>query len=263
MQDEPADIENDIKHLERELKREELRNLRAGRKFMWLNPAALGVMLPIVGAAGLFIINEIRGYNEAYRAIGQLEQSRAEATSLQQQKNDLNQEIVALLALKDHFSNEAKRMEILLEDQQMIADQLYLRAKFAAHETQYAMDHATEIGDRISPQDFRAALESAGPLPLNAQETLSELNERYQIFADMADVSDETLSELLKTLNDFGPSDEARKLEWNPTGMFDAGQKIMTYQNDPNTPYYNVDLGRFLTKTEIEAFNGPFRQISD
>ena len=70
----------------------------------------------MAGAACLFILNEMRGYNEAYRALAEVEQRQAEARDLRAQKAQLNTEILALLGLKEHFAAQSAALEMQIAE---------------------------------------------------------------------------------------------------------------------------------------------------
>jgi hypothetical protein len=98
------ELEREQKQLERDKLKEELKQLRTARKTVWITPAALAALLPLVAGFGVWTFNEIKQYNEGYKAL-------AERDKLKQEKRDLNDEVRTLIASKTNYANEKDRLE--------------------------------------------------------------------------------------------------------------------------------------------------------
>ncbi|MEM7271266.1 MAG: hypothetical protein AAF401_18675, partial [Pseudomonadota bacterium] len=135
------DIDADLKRLELEIKQEELKRVRSGRRLQWITPTAIGIIVPMIGGLGLWIFNEVKTFNEGYRALEEVAAVRAEKDALAAQKDSLNLEIAALILQKGDYQAEAQRMEDQVQARQALIDSTYLRAKYAVSEASYALNH--------------------------------------------------------------------------------------------------------------------------
>ena len=131
------DIERQIKELERDKRVEEIRQLRESAKTRWITPTALALLLPLLATFGVWIVGELKQYSKAYQALEQRDALKEEKDALQSQKDSLNLEILTLLGQKEHYANEAQRLQRetaakqdVIEKKQDVLDKTYLRGVF-------------------------------------------------------------------------------------------------------------------------------------
>lgn len=70
MSTEPSDqLDIELRQLERDRRIEEIRQLKARGRAQWITPAALAAMVPLLAGLGIWVVGEIKQYNEGYRAL--------------------------------------------------------------------------------------------------------------------------------------------------------------------------------------------------
>jgi len=261
----PHSIDDELKALDKKLKLAELKRLERPQIHSWINPAAIGILLPLVGAFGLWSINELKGYNRAYQALHEVEELKVQQSELMAQKDSLNIELSTLLDLKRHysgeavrleglvqdFSQEAQRLEKLVQERQKTLDRIYLQAKFAANESVYALKHGGPAAFAIEEQHLEALREAIQELDPELQSLFFDIYNRSEILNDMSSVTQDVLQALLAQIETLSASPEAKNLEWHPQGAFASGRSLMKDADADTSAYYDVELGRFLTASEI------------
>ena len=65
MTDQATESDLQRQELEREKLREEIKQLRAAARTKWITPAALIAMLPLLAGFGVWILGEVKQYNES------------------------------------------------------------------------------------------------------------------------------------------------------------------------------------------------------
>lgn len=248
-----ASIDNELKALDKKIKLAELKKLEEQQRTNWISPATIGILLPLVGAFGLWTINELKGYNRAYQALVAVDQLQQERAELISQKDSLNIEISTLLDLKLHYSQEANRLETLVRDGQLTLDQLYLRASYAANESIYALQHANFSRNDNVDAAISALGNSIQELEPELSVPIQEILLEYRILNDMSSVTKRQLLELLDQLKELSPSQAAEELSWHPEGAFASGRSIMATTGSDDLLYYDVELGRYLTDAEAAS----------
>ena len=247
--------DEELRLLEIELKREEIRQLKSNFRFKWLTPASIA--LPLIGGALLYIIAEIKEYSDAHQALAGKKVLEAKISNLERQKDSLNLEIPALLGLKNHYSAEAKKLQgsanklkVVIKERQQKIDQLYLRGYYSAQEGIYALDHArkTKNLDKKTSENLRQQIRSNLP---EASEAISTLVSSYHFYQDMSGVTNKVLEEFTGLLKEITPSEDALKLQWHPEGLFLSGRPIMATIETTPKKYYDINLGRYLNQAEV------------
>jgi hypothetical protein len=247
------DIERQIKELERDKRLEEIRQLRASAKTRWITPAALAALLPLLAGFGVWIVAELKQYNEGYQALAERDALRREKDALQRQKDSLNIEVSTLLQLKSYYADEAQRLQRDTVAKQDVLDKTYLRGAFTMGEALYALDHIKGLGpgpDRNALQRLRT---DAKQLPEQAGTTINDVLQRYELSMELIGITRQIISEFDSTLKVIPASEWTRALQGMPEGSVLSGRKIMVLQEKSAAPrYYDVGAGRFLTKEESE-----------
>jgi hypothetical protein len=247
------DIDRQIKELERDKRLEEIRQLRANAKTRWITPAALAALLPLLAGFGVWIVGELKKYNEGYQALAERDALRREKEALQRQKDSLNIEVSTLLQLKTHYADEAQRLQRDTAAKQDVIDKTYLRGAFTMGEALYALDHIRGMGPGPDANGLQRLRADAKPLPAQAGRTLDDVLQRYELSLELIGITREIISEFDNTLKLVPASDWTRTLQGMPTGAVLPDRKIMVLQRKGDAPrYYDVAGGRFLTKEESE-----------
>ncbi len=74
MSTDPADdLEIELRRLERDKRVEEIRQLKARGRAQWITPAALAAMVPLLAGLGIWVVGEIKQYNEGYQALQEVD----------------------------------------------------------------------------------------------------------------------------------------------------------------------------------------------
>ena len=243
------ELERRLKELEREKREEELRQLKANAKTWWITPAALLALLPLVGGLGAWIFNEVKQYNEGYKALKEKESLEKEKEALQRQKDSLNIEIAALLQLKEHYAGQAKQLRAEVEAKQDATDKAYLRAVFDGSETVYALDHVVKGSPDLDPKAL-AALKADIKLPKESADRMQQLFQRYELMGTIIHISRASSVSFNKAVGFIPASEWARQLQPMPTGSVISNRKVMVSNAVDGPRYYDVNEGRFLTKEE-------------
>lgn len=248
------DLDLDIKRLERDKRIEEIRQLRASGRTSWITPTALAALLPLLAGFGVWIIGELKQFNEGYAALAERDQLRVEKESLQRQKDSLNIEVATLLSLKSHYADQAKELQARFAARQEALDRIYLRARFASDEASYALDHLTAMGRGLDRVTLDRLGMDIGVLPAPSAENARRIIDDYKLARDIVPISQQTLAVLRETLKLIPASDWTAELKSMPSGAILANRKIMVQQgkrgNTPFERYYDVDEGRFLAENE-------------
>lgn len=252
MTDSIEHLTNEMKRLEIELKREEIKHLKSKHKLNWVNPAALGILLPMLAGIFLWFVSESKQYNRAYQALGQVEKLENDKTVLRSEKDSLSIEISALLDLKEHHRREAGRLDEIVQERQKIIDHAYLKGKQAAWEAKYALRHA-QAGKNYNQEQTNKIMSTVRAKLPDIAKSISGVISRYHFYQDMGDTTTNILDEYMSSIDALSPSAIALKLQPHPTGIFSPGRKFMTYSNGADQMYYDLDLGRFLTKDEFNS----------
>lgn len=251
------DLEIELRRLERDKRIEEIRQLKSRGRAQWITPAALAAMLPLLAGLGIWMVGEIKQYNEGYRALQEVDRLAAEKDALQEQKNNLNIEVSTLLDLKRHYAEQANELQAKFEERQQQLDATYARARFAAAEARYALGHIEGLGPAPDAAALAALRQQMDNLPPEVAETLDRILERYGLAVDMIELSEKTLAAFGDTLELVPVSAWAAELEYMPSGSIAAGRNVMISQarrgDDHSRRYYDVDEGRFLLESEVQA----------
>ena len=243
-------IEAEIKQLERDKLAEELRQLKASGKRQWITPTALASLVPLLAGLGIWLVNELKQYNEGYRALAERDALRAEKTDLLRQKDSLNTEISTLLALKSHYAEQAKDLQARVEERQQQLDDSYLLARFASAEASYALSHLEGVGPQLSRGDLDRLRAALGSLPPDTAAEIDRVFELYAFSSELIDATEDTLSAFTKALDPIPVSEWARSLEPMPAGWLN-GRNVMVEEKGGSGPrYYDIDQKRFLTPEE-------------
>jgi hypothetical protein len=255
--DPPDQLDIELRRLERDKRIEEIRQLKARGRAQWITPAALAAMIPLLAGFGIWVVGEIKQYNEGYRALQEVDRLAAEKDALQEQKNDLNIEVSTLLDLKRHYAEQASELQARFEERQQQLDATYARARFAAAEAGYALGHIEGLGPAPDAAALAALRQHRDDLPPEVAETLGQFLERYGLAVEMIGISEKTLAAFGAALEIVPVSDWAAELSYMPSGSIAAGRNVMisqTGRRDGQSPrYYDVDEGRFLSESEIQA----------
>ena len=231
--DPPDQLDIELRRLERDKRIEEIRQLKARGRAQWITPAALAAMIPLLAGFGIWVVGEIKQYNEGYRALQEVDRLAAEKDALQEQKNDLNIEVSTLLDLKRHYAEQASEQQARFEERQQQLDATYARARFAAAEAGYALGHIDGLGP-------------AG-----------QILERHGLAVEMIGISERTLAAFGDALEIVPVSDWAAELSYMPSGSIAAGRNVMISQSrrgdGHSQRYYDVDEGRFLSESEAQG----------
>lgn len=245
--------DHELQELEREKLREEINQLRASAKTKWVTPTVLGVLLPLVAGFGVWILGELKQYNEGYRAIAQRDALEKEKTELRQQKDSLNLELATLLQLKAHYAAESDRLRRDTEAKQATIDTTYLRGCFTQAEALYALDHIKGMGP---PPDERAMMEVRQQIKQLPETTAAAMNDilgRYELSLTVINISRDVIGEFDDALKLMPASEWTKKLHGMPSGAVLRGRKIMFSNDGDDNAYYDVTEGRFLTEEEVAA----------
>jgi DNA repair exonuclease SbcCD ATPase subunit len=255
--DPPDDLEIELRRLERDKRVEEIRQLKARGRAQWITPAALAAMVPLLAGLGLWVVGEIKQYNEGYRALQEVDRLAAEKEALQEQKNNLNIEVSTLLDLKRHYAEQAQELQAKFEERQQQLDATYARARFAAAEAGYALGHIQGLGPAPDAAALATLRQQMDNLPPEVVETLDQILERYGLAVEMIGISERILAAFGDTLELVPVSAWAAELEYMPSGSIAAGRNVMISQagrgGDHSRRYYDVDEGRFLLEDEVQA----------
>lgn len=245
-------LDIELKRLEVEKKKEEIKLIRDKGKRQWITPAAFTTLLPLIGGLGIWILSEVKEYNAAYRSLTQLANIEAENDRLQGQKDSLNIEITSLVQLKEHYSKESKELQSKIEKRQVLIDQKYLQMLFDSNEAEYAIGHirALDLSGNSVTDDFIKELTTQ--LTPEIRASVNRIAADRKIAIDLARISREILTNLGSTLKLLPASDWTQSLAWSPEGLFVDRRKIMATRNEENPKYYDVALGRFLTEEETK-----------
>ena len=246
-------LEIEIKRLERDKRIEEIKQIKASGRTRWITPTALAAVLPLIAGLGLWIVNELKQYNEGYRALQERDKLISERQDLLRQKDSLNIEISTLLDLKKHYAEQAKAFQVESEERQKVLDSAYIRAKFATAETSYALSHIGGMGPGPDRTELKTIEKEIAGLPPIFAGQLRDIIDRYVLAVDMIDVSQRTLEAFRATLGLIPASDWAVKLEAVPSGYVIRDRNIMISRNRQNIRYFDVDEARFLSEEEIKS----------
>src|SRR5919106_5913657 len=151
-------------------------------------------MLPLLAGLGIWVVGEIKQYNEGYRALREVDRLAAEKDALQAQKNDLNIELSTLLDLKRHYAEQAQELQARFEERQQQLDATYARARFTAAEAGDALGHIQGLGPGPDAAALAALRQHAEALPPEAAETLKQIFERYGLAVEMIGISERILA---------------------------------------------------------------------
>jgi DNA repair exonuclease SbcCD ATPase subunit len=250
-------LEIELRRLERDKRIEEIRQLKARGRAQWITPAALAAMVPLLAGLGLWVVGELKQYNEGYRALQEVDRLAAEKDALQAQKNNLNIEVSTLLDLKRHYAEQANELQAKFEERQQQLDATYARARFAAAEAGYALGHIEGLGPAPDAAALAALRQQRDKVPPEVAETLDQILERHGLAVEMIGISERILAAFGDTLELVPVSGWAAELEYMPSGSIAAGRNVMISQarrgDDHSRRYYDVDEGRFLLEEEVQA----------
>jgi hypothetical protein len=247
------DIERQIKELERDKHREEIKQLRADAKRHWITPTVLIAVLPVLGAFAWWFFDELKKYNEAYQALELKDALMKEKEDVRREKDSMNLEIMKMIHERNFYADDVQRMQGERVAMQNAVNEMYLRGTFAMAEMRYALRHIQEMGP---PQDanLQQLRANAKQLPPESGRALDDVLQHYEFSRDIIGLSSEIISDFGNKLKLLPTSDWARALRSMPEGSVLSGRKIMVLQEGGQpTRYYDVDKGRFLTKEESEG----------
>lgn len=246
------DLERQMRELERDKRVEEIKQLRASSRTRWITPAALAALLPLLAGFGIWVVTEVKQYNEGYRALAERDALRLEKDALQRQKDSLNTEISTLLQLKTHYAGEAERLQRDTVVKQEAIDKYYLRGVFSISEALYALNHIKGMGpapNRAALQGVRAEIRK---LPPNEARIMGDVLERYELSQVVIQASNEVITEFRNTLEVVPAAEWTKELRPMPTGAVIGNRKVMVAQQGSKQRYYDVTEGRFLNAKEAE-----------
>ncbi|BEU03239.1 hypothetical protein OAG1_20390 [Agarivorans sp. OAG1] len=246
------DIERQIKELERDKRLEEIRQLRASAKTRWITPTALAALLPLLAGFGIWIVGELKQYNEGYKALAERDALRREKDALQQQKDSLNIEVSTLLQLKAHYADEAERLQRDTAAKQEAIDKTYLRGVFTSAEALYALDHIKGMGPPLDENTLERVRGEIKQLPNETAHIVDDVLQRYEMSLVVIGISRDVISEFENTLKLIPASEWTRELQSMPTGAIVPDRKIMILQKGDQQQYYDVTEERFLNIEEAE-----------
>jgi hypothetical protein len=239
-----TDTENldlQLKQLEVDKRREEIRQLRSSSKRGWITPAALAAFLPMV----LWGLNMAKDYTAGIRALAQVDGLKQERALLAQQKNELNEEIVALLALKQHYREETVvRQEAI--------DKTYLRGKFTSDELFYALSLMQGI-EPLSAEQTRQLAAEKNNLSAEARPLFDTLLRNYDFAQTVIKIADDLMTEVRGTFDLMSPSSWTKPYRSTLTGQFGNQRRLLVAEVAGAETYYDIDLGRTLTDSERAA----------
>lgn len=244
------DLERQIKELERDKRIEEIKQLRAGAKARWITPTALAALLPLCAGFGLWIVGELKQYNEGFQALAERNALRQEKETLQKQKDSLNIEVSTLLQLKAHYAEQAERLQRDTEAKQETINQTYLSGVFTSTEALYALDHIQGMGPPPNESALNKLNQEFQKLPGETAQVANEVLQRCKMSLEVVKISREVISEFNNAMKVIPAADWTRELQALPTGAIVSGKKIMILQKDDKQRYYDVDAGRYLTEEE-------------
>ena len=249
-------IELEMKQLERDKLAEELRQIKASGTRQWITPTALASLVPLFAAFGIWFTNQMKEYNEGYRALGEREGIRAQKHELERQKVSLNSDIATLLSLKRDYAEQAKELRAGVEElrakvelRQQQLDSAYLRALFASEEARYTLSLVEGMSPRLYPADIDRLKGALDVLPPAAADDMKWLLDSYALSSDMITASQETLKVFDEALNE-GVSDWAWELEYRPDFSVKHRDVMVVQKSDGTARYYDINEQRFLTPEE-------------
>jgi hypothetical protein len=127
----------------------------------------------------------------------------------------------------------------------------------AAAEAGYALGHIEGLGPAPDAAALAALRQQMDNLPLEVAETLGQTLERHGLAVEMIGISERILAAFGDTLELVPVSGWAAALEYMPSGSIAAGRNVMISQtrrgDDHSRRYYDVDEGRFLLESEVQA----------
>jgi len=258
----PPQLELEIRRLERDKQLEEIKQLRTSRTTQWITPAALATLVPLLAGLAVWIFAELKQLNAGYRALEDVKSLKEERSALEARKNGLNLEVTALLAQKADYQAQAAqlkaeaaqlRAETIARQDEL--DRLYLRAKFAAAETTYALTHIRGLGRGPTRDRLRAIKTDLKTLPAEAAATVNDMIDIYEFAMEIVDITEETLQPLTKAVESIPASDWTHQLRPMPSGAIIPNRSVM--ESGDGKQYYDVEAGRFLTPEEIKKANNP------
>ena len=241
-----------LKQLERDKRLEEVKQLKASERRKWITPTAVVAILPLVAGFGLWIVGEIKQYNEGYRALKERDKLQAEKEALVRQKDSLNIEISTLLQLKEHYAEQARRFSQESEAKQAVMDRTYLRAVFANAQVVDALDHVKGFGPQPSRQALDAMREDLKKLPKDGAEKIGQVLERDYQSISIVNSSRAMVQEFDKAVRLLPVSDWARELKPTRAGIILPNKELMFTESGSDKKYYDVKAGRFLTPEEAK-----------
>jgi len=234
-------LELQLKQLEVQKRTEEINQLRNTSKVRWATPAALAAFLPLV----LWGLTMAKEYTAGIRALGEVDSLKAERSALAEQKRDLNEEIVALLALKQHYREEARAKQDAI-------DRTYLRGKFTSEELMYALDLMKGM-EPVSRAQVEQLQSEADQLPPASRSAFANLLNRYELADIVITTSGELVGEFHRTFDLVAPSDWTKPYRGALTGQFADKRRLLVADVAGVTSYYDIDLGRTLTADEAQG----------
>ena len=246
------ELDRRLKELEREKREEELRQLRASARTRWVTPAAVAAALPLIAGFGLWVVGEVKEYNEGYRALKERDKLQQEKEALQRQKDSLHVEIGTLLQLKEHYAAQANQLRAESEAKQAAIDKIYLQAIAMSAEAVYALDHIKGMGpgpDRKALDAVRAGL---GQLPKETAAQVEDLVRRHELMGMIIRIAREMVVSFDKALGLIPASDWARRLKPMPPGPAASGGGLLVGEFPDGRRYYDLTRGQFLTKEEAD-----------
>jgi len=275
----PQDLGLQIKELERERLREELKQLKESASKRWIAPTVWIAVLPLLGGFGLWVVGEIKQYNKAYQALENVAKFEEDKKVEEQNRRALHTEILTLLAQKKDYANTAKELKAAVDKQQQTADRLtkevaerrkeielwkqefadqkakldqfYLQIAFANAETRYALGHIT-ASPTADPKALEKIRDAVKTLPKDEAQKVDELLRDYQLAFELSKEVERDLANNSKDLEKTAVSDWARKLEWGgPRGSMKQGRSIMVTKGTGERRYYDVELGKFVSKEKV------------
>lgn len=209
----------------------------------------MAALLPLVAGLGIWILGELKQYNEGYQAIAQRDALKEEKKELQQQKDSLNLEVATLLQLKAHYVAEADHLRRDTQAKQATIDKTYLRGIFTRAEAMYSLDHVKGMGPA---PDLDQVSEHIKQLPESERQKLNDVLARYEFSMDVIEMSRAIIAEFDEALRLMPASEWTRELQPMPSGAVIADRKIMSTKPGKGQRHYDITEGRFLTEKEVE-----------
>ena len=257
----PQVLELELRRLERDKQLEEIKQLRSSRTTQWITPAALATLVPLLAGLAVWIFGELKQLNEGYRALGAVQTLEKDRAALEERKNGLNLEVMALIAQKTDYLAQANQLKTEAEQlraasvaRQEALDRLYLRAKFAAAETTYALTHIRGLGEGPSRSQLAALRPQLNSLPEEASKSINEVIERYQFSMEIVEITEKTLQPLTQAVEAIPASAWTHELQPMPAGAVLANRNIMITSDHRRG--YDVDASRWLTAEEAKKARG-------